>query len=102
MYRDQSEDIEPGGKYGFITSGRRRGVDGEVSVKWIPNQASHGFLPGQRTCGDDKVFAAGADAKRMAKRALADIFSAGRTSKMVFPVQTLIAAFEDEAAETLC
>jgi hypothetical protein len=24
-------------------SGRRRGVDGEVSVKWIPNQASHGF-----------------------------------------------------------
>ena len=25
-------------------SGRRRGVDGEVSVKWIPNQASHGFL----------------------------------------------------------
>jgi hypothetical protein len=74
----------------------------EVSVKWIPQQASHGFLPGQRTFGDDKVFASGANVKRMAKRALAGKFSGGRISKMVFPVQTLIAATEDETTEILC
>jgi hypothetical protein len=60
------------------------------------------FGAGQLTCGDDKVFAVGANAKRVANRALADIFSGGRTSKMVFPVQTLIAATEDETTEILC
>ena len=32
---------------------------GEVCVKWISNQASHGFWPRQRTYGDDKVLAVG-------------------------------------------
>jgi hypothetical protein len=36
----------------------------EVPVEWIPNQASHGFWPGQRTCGNDKVFAFGTNAKK--------------------------------------
>jgi hypothetical protein len=45
--------------------------------------------PGQRTCGDDKVFAVGTDAKKVASRALGGIFSGDWASKMEIPVQPL-------------
>jgi hypothetical protein len=43
------------------------------------------FWPGQRTCGDDKVFAVGTNAKKVASRALGGIFSGGWASKMEIP-----------------
>jgi hypothetical protein len=45
------------------------------------------FGPGQRTCGDDKVFAVGTNAKKVASRALGGIFSGGWASKMEIPAQ---------------
>ena len=67
-------------------SGRRRGIVGEVPGKWIPNQAGHGFWSGQRTCGDDKVFAVGTNAKKVVSRAFGGIFSGGWANKMEIPV----------------
>jgi hypothetical protein len=43
------------------------------------------FWPGQRTCGDDKVFAVGTNAKKVASPALGGIFSGGRASKIEIP-----------------
>jgi hypothetical protein len=43
------------------------------------------FWPGQRTCGDDKVFAVGTNAKKVASRTLGSIFSGGWASKMEIP-----------------
>ena len=48
------------------------------------------FWPVQRTCGDDKVFAVGTNAKKVASRALRGIFSGGRASKMEIPVDPLL------------
>jgi len=42
--------------------------------------------PEQRTCGDDKVFAVGTNAKKVASRPLGGIFSGGWASKMEIPV----------------
>jgi hypothetical protein len=56
-------------------------------VKWTPNQPSHGFWPGQSTSGDDKVFAVVTNARKLASRALGDIFSGDRASKMGSPAE---------------
>jgi hypothetical protein len=46
------------------------------------------FGPGQRTCGDDKVFAVQTKAKKVASRHSGDIFSGGWASKMEIPDAT--------------
>jgi hypothetical protein len=45
------------------------------------------FLGGQMTCGDDKVFGVGSNAKKVASRALGGIFSGGWTRKMEIPAE---------------
>ena len=57
----------------------------EVSVRWIPNHASHGFFGlGQKTRVANKVFAVGWNAKKVASHAVDDIFSGRQASKMEF------------------
>jgi hypothetical protein len=58
-----------------------------VLSRWIPSQASHGFLAWAEDLRDDKVFAAGTNAKKVASRALGSIFSGGWASKMEVPDQ---------------
>lgn len=57
-------------------------------MKWIRNQASHGFWPGQRACGDNTALAVGTYAKKVASRALGEVYSlvAGQ-AKMEIPVE---------------
>src|ERR1035437_87200 len=56
------------------------------------------FWPGQRTCGDDRVFAVGTNAKKVASRALRSIFCYCRESKMEIPVDYSVChgAYVDE------
>jgi hypothetical protein len=49
------------------------------------------FEPEQRTCGDDKVFAVGTNANKVASRALGGIFSGGWASEMEIPDKERIA-----------
>ena len=53
-------------------------MDSKLGRSWL-------FEPEQRTCGDDKVFAVGTNANKVASRALGGIFSGGRASKMEIP-----------------
>jgi hypothetical protein len=45
------------------------------------------FWPGQRTCGDDKVFAVGTNVKKVVSRAFGGIVSRRRASKMEIPAK---------------
>jgi hypothetical protein len=67
------------------------GVDEEVSGKSLRNGTNQmgqiwASRPGQRTCGDDKAFAVGTNAKRVASRALGSIFSGRWAAKWKFRV----------------
>jgi hypothetical protein len=44
------------------------------------------FWPGQRTCGDDRVFAVGTNAEKLVSRVFGGVFSRHRASKMEIPV----------------
>ena len=59
----------------------------EVSVKWIPNQASHGFLAWSADLRGRQGLAVGTNANKVASRALLGIFSGCRASKMEIPAQ---------------